>query len=58
MILSERGEVVLVKPDPSGHKDLARFEAISGTTWNNPAISGGVLLVQNATEMAAFPLGK
>jgi len=53
-VITESGELVLVKATPEGHQELAKFEAIDGKTWNNPAISNGVLLVRNTTEMAAF----
>jgi outer membrane protein assembly factor BamB len=58
VILTEAGEVVLVKATPERHEELARFQAIEGKTWNNPAISDGILLVRNATEMAAFRIGR
>ena len=54
IVLTEQGELVLVKADPASHQEVARFEAISGKTWNIPALAGGVLLVRNTTEMAAF----
>ncbi|MBL8217726.1 MAG: PQQ-like beta-propeller repeat protein [Bryobacterales bacterium] len=56
IVITEQGELVLVKPSPKELIEVAKFEAISGKTWNVPAIEGGVLLVRNATEMAAFRL--
>lgn len=56
VVLTEDGELVLVRATPDGHQELARFEAISGKTWNHPAITDGLLLVRNLREMAAFDL--
>ena len=54
IVTTEGGEVVLVKATPESHQELARFQAVSGKTWNVPAISDGRLLVRNTTEMACF----
>jgi outer membrane protein assembly factor BamB len=54
VITTEEGEIVLVRATPDQHMELARFSALQGRTWNNPAIAGGRLLVRNATEMAAY----
>ncbi len=58
IVLTEQGDVVLVRATPAGHEELARFSAIEGRTWNIPAIDNGLLLVRNATEMACFRLGR
>ncbi len=57
IVLTEAGELVLVKATPEAHRELARFSAISGKTWNHPALAQGRLLVRNTTEMACFDLG-
>jgi outer membrane protein assembly factor BamB len=54
VVLTEDGGLVLVRAAPDRHHEIARFRALSGKTWNYPAISDGVLLVRNTTEMAAF----
>jgi outer membrane protein assembly factor BamB len=54
VVTTETGDVALVKATPEGHRELARFHAVSGKTWNNPALADGRLLVRNETEMACF----
>ena len=56
VVLTEDGELVLVRATPERHDELARFQAIEGKTWNHPVISDGRLLVRNLQEMAAFDL--
>lgn len=54
IVLTESGDLVLVKAFPERHQELARFSAIAGKTWNHPSLAGGLLLVRNTTEMACF----
>jgi outer membrane protein assembly factor BamB len=56
IVLTEQGELALVRADPKAHQEITRFPAIEGKTWNHPAMSDGILLIRNIEEMAAFDL--
>ncbi len=56
IVLTESGELALVRATPERHQELATSPALDGKSWNHPAMSDGILLVRNATEMAAFDL--
>ena len=56
IVLTEEGELALVRATPERHDERARFPVLSSSTWNNPAMADGILLVRNTREMAAFDL--
>jgi outer membrane protein assembly factor BamB len=56
LVTSEYGEVLLLKADPSGHRELAKFPALEGKTWNHPVVIGDRLYIRNAQEAACYRL--
>jgi len=56
LVAAETGEVALVAADPSGFRELGRFQAIEGKTWTHPSVAGNRLYVRNAEEIACYQL--
>jgi len=56
IVQAESGEIVLVDCVPTGHVERATLAALSSQTWNNPCVTGDLLLVRNGDEAACYRL--
>jgi outer membrane protein assembly factor BamB len=56
LVLSEKGELVLLEANSEKLTELAKFQAIEGKTWNHHVLVNDIILVRNTQEMAAFRL--
>jgi hypothetical protein len=56
LVLSDKGEIVLLSAKPDAFEERGELQAITGKTWNHPAVAQGRLYVRNAEEMACFDL--
>jgi outer membrane protein assembly factor BamB len=56
LVSSDTGEIILLSVSREGPKELGRFQAIDGKTWNGPVVAGNRLYLRNAAEMAAYEL--
>ncbi|HXT38904.1 MAG TPA: PQQ-binding-like beta-propeller repeat protein [Candidatus Angelobacter sp.] len=56
LITAENGDIVLVDPVPTERRELTKFRALDGKTWNPPALVGDLLLVRNDQEAACYRL--
>ena len=59
LVLTEKGDVVLVRTTPERLEELARVEVLDAKTWNHPVLVGDRLYVRNGEEAVALemPLG-
>ena len=56
LLLSESGELVLLKPTPVAPNELVRFRVFNSKTWNPIALAGDLLLVRNDREAVCLRL--
>ena len=56
LVITEKGELVLLKTNPDKLEELAKLQAVEGVTWNHPVIANGKLFVRNAKEMVCYDL--
>lgn len=57
VIQSETGDLALVEASPVNYRLVTSFHAIDGIkSWNNPAMSGGLIVLRNNLEMACYDL--
>ncbi len=56
MILSERGEIILVKSQPGGFQVVSRTRCLEGKSWSHPAIVNEILMIRNGEQARAYRL--
>lgn len=56
VVISEKGELVLLEANPKQLVELGKLPALASKTWNHPVITGNRLLVRNDEEMACYEL--
>ncbi len=56
LVISETGELALVKADYRKGVEIAKMPSVSGKTWNHPVIAHGKLFVRNGEEAVCYQL--
>ena len=56
LVLADDGTAILVAAEPAELREVSRFKALTGTTWNHPVVVRDKLLVRNAEEAACYEL--
>lgn len=56
IVVSEPGELVLLRATPDKLQELAKIPAMKGKTWNHPVVIGNRLYIRNAEEAVCYEL--
>jgi hypothetical protein len=56
LVLTEDGELALVRATRDQFTEVARVPALDAKSWKHPVLVGDVLVVRNGQEMAVFRL--
>ena len=56
LIQTEKGPLVLLRPDPAKLIEIGRIDALKTKTWNPPTLAGRWLLLRNDREAVCYEL--
>ena len=56
VVLSDAGEVAIVKASPDKYTELARADVLDGKCWSTPAFSDGKIYVRSTKEAACLDM--
>ena len=56
LIITEKGEAVVIPTDPTGHRELTKLQVLHARTWNHPVVVNDRLYVRNSEEAACYRL--
>jgi hypothetical protein len=56
IVVSEKGELVLLRATPEKLHELAKIPAMHGKTWNHPVVVGNRLYIRNPEEAVCYEL--
>lgn len=56
LVLGGTGKLLLVEANPHQYRQINTLQALTGKTWNIPALAHGLLLVRNSAEMACYQI--
>ncbi len=57
LMLEEKGDLVLLDPNPKEYKEICRA-SVCGETWAHPVLANGKLYLRNKKEIRCVKLGK
>jgi len=57
LMVEEAGDLVLIDPDPTMYRELARAK-VCGKTWAHPALANGRLFIRDDKELVCVALGQ
>lgn len=56
LVVSEKGDLVLLRATPERHEELGKITALSDKTWNHPVVVANRLYLRNAQEAVCYEL--
>jgi outer membrane protein assembly factor BamB len=57
LVLSDTGEVILIKASTKGYEEIGRKKAVAGKCWSTPAVSNGRIYARSTKEGACLEVG-